>query len=226
MPPLPAPSPCHALATPTTPCYHTRTPSFAARADEYHRLMSEPNTIIDARNAYEWRSATSSRRAAPLLDPKMRNSHEFPGINAPETRQKLQDRTPARTRTRTPTPTPTRTPTRSRTLPSPNANLTLTPALAPSPSPSLQGKKVSDVLHGRHVRATALLDQLERSSAAGGDFKTEGVVMVRGGIERYVRPSLRAATGRSSAPSLKPSPTPGPCPGPCPFPCPCPLIFA
>merc|ERR1719331_1718649 len=40
----------------------------------------------------------------------------------------------------------------------------------------------------RCERATALLDQLERSSAAeGGDFKTEGVVMVRGGIERYVK---------------------------------------
>ena len=50
-------------------------------ADEYHRLMSEPNTvIIDVRNAYE--SAIGHFQPPPggaeLLDPKMRNSHEFP----------------------------------------------------------------------------------------------------------------------------------------------------
>ena len=56
--------------------------------------MSEPNTvIIDVRNAYE--SAIGHFQPPPggaeLLDPKMRNSHEFPKwINAPETREKLQ----------------------------------------------------------------------------------------------------------------------------------------
>ena len=110
-------------------------------ADEYHKMMAEPNTvIIDVRNAYE--SAIGHFQPPPggaeLLDPKMRNSHEFPKwINAPETREKLQ------------------------------------------------GKKVMMYCTGgiRCERATALLDQLEQTS----DLKTEGVVMVRGGIERYVK---------------------------------------
>jgi predicted sulfurtransferase len=62
-------------------------------ADQYHQMMSEPNTVIvDVRNAYE--SAIGHfappEGGAQLIDPKMRNSHEFPKwLNAPETKKML-----------------------------------------------------------------------------------------------------------------------------------------
>ena len=110
-------------------------------ADEYHRLMEQPDTvIIDVRNAYE--SAIGHFNPPPggaeLVDPKMRNSHEFPKwLNSDETKAKLA------------------------------------------------GKKVMMYCTGgiRCERATALLHQLEQNN----EVKTQGVVMVRGGIERYMR---------------------------------------
>ena len=110
-------------------------------AVDYHKMMEQKNTvIIDVRNAYE--SAIGHFQPPPggaeLIDPKMRNSHEFPKwLNAPETRAKLE------------------------------------------------GKKVMMYCTGgiRCERATALLDQLEHA----GNLKTDGVVMVRGGIERYLK---------------------------------------
>jgi predicted sulfurtransferase len=63
-------------------------------ATEYHELMAKPNTvIIDVRNAYE--SAIGHFAPPPggaeLIDPKMRNSSDFPKwLNAPETKAKLQ----------------------------------------------------------------------------------------------------------------------------------------
>lgn len=63
-------------------------------ADKYHDMMGGRDTvIIDVRNHYE--SAIGRFKppegGAELLDPKMRNSHEFPKwLNLPETKQKLQ----------------------------------------------------------------------------------------------------------------------------------------
>lgn len=112
-------------------------------ADEYHEMMTKPDTvIIDVRNAYE--SAIGHfappEGGATLIDPKMRNSHEFPKwLNAPETQQQLQ------------------------------------------------GKKVMMYCTGgiRCERASALLDAMTRTSDGG--FGVEDVVMVRGGIERYMK---------------------------------------
>lgn len=62
-------------------------------ADEYHKAMTEKDTvIIDVRNAYE--SAIGSFQppegGAELIDPKMRNSIEFPKwLNDPATQEKL-----------------------------------------------------------------------------------------------------------------------------------------
>ena len=62
-------------------------------ADEYHKAMKESDTvIIDVRNAYE--SAIGSfeppKGGAELIDPKMRNSIEFPKwLNDPKTQEKL-----------------------------------------------------------------------------------------------------------------------------------------
>ena len=62
-------------------------------ADEYHKAMTDKDTvIIDVRNAYE--SAIGSFRppegGAELIDPKMRNSIEFPKwLNDPATQEKL-----------------------------------------------------------------------------------------------------------------------------------------
>ena len=62
-------------------------------ADEYHDLMRDKDAvIIDVRNAYE--SAIGHFQpptgGAQLIDPKMRNSHEFPKwLNAPETKEML-----------------------------------------------------------------------------------------------------------------------------------------
>ena len=76
----------------------------------------------------------------------------------------------------------------------------------------------------RCERATALLDQLEKaSSAEGGDFKTEGVVMVRGGIERYVKTFpeggfWKVRRPRNWNPNPKPEPQPNPDPAPNPDP--------
>ena len=62
-------------------------------ADQYHDLMKDPDAvIIDVRNAYE--SAIGHFQPPPggakLIDPKMRNSHEFPKwLNAPETKKEL-----------------------------------------------------------------------------------------------------------------------------------------
>jgi predicted sulfurtransferase len=62
-------------------------------ADEYHSAMTEKDTVIvDVRNAYE--SAIGSfnppEGGAELIDPKMRNSIEFPKwLNDPKTKQKL-----------------------------------------------------------------------------------------------------------------------------------------
>mmetsp|Transcript_23750 Transcript_23750/g.77230 ORF Transcript_23750/g.77230 Transcript_23750/m.77230 type:complete len:545 (+) Transcript_23750:3-1637(+) len=111
-------------------------------ATEYHKLMEDPDAVIvDVRNAYE--SAIGHFKppsgGAELIDPCMRNSHEFPKwLNAPETQAKLN------------------------------------------------GKKVLMYCTGgiRCERATALLDQIETSNP---DFQTQGVTMVRGGIERYLK---------------------------------------
>eukprot|EP00980_Cylindrotheca_fusiformis_P022655 scaffold9542_cov92-Cylindrotheca_fusiformis.AAC.2 len=62
-------------------------------ADEYHSAMKEKDTVIvDVRNAYE--SAIGSfnppEGGAELIDPKMRNSIEFPKwLNDPKTKEKL-----------------------------------------------------------------------------------------------------------------------------------------
>lgn len=62
-------------------------------ADEYHKAMSDKDTVIvDVRNAYE--SAIGSFQppegGAELIDPKMRNSIEFPKwLNDPATQKKL-----------------------------------------------------------------------------------------------------------------------------------------
>lgn len=62
-------------------------------ADEYHKAMMDKDTVIvDVRNAYE--SSLGSFRppegGAELIDPKMRNSIEFPKwLNDPATQEKL-----------------------------------------------------------------------------------------------------------------------------------------
>jgi rhodanese-related sulfurtransferase len=62
-------------------------------ADEYHEAMQDPEAvIIDVRNAYE--SAIGNfqppKGGATLIDPKMRNSIEFPKwLNSEETQKKL-----------------------------------------------------------------------------------------------------------------------------------------
>lgn len=112
-------------------------------ADEYHELMRDKDAvIIDVRNAYE--SAIGHFQpptdGATLIDPKMRNSHEFPKwLNQPATQEKLN------------------------------------------------GKKVLMYCTGgiRCERASALLDTMARTS--NGAFNPEDVVMVRGGIERYMK---------------------------------------
>ena len=114
-----------------------------ADADEYHKLMANPDAVIvDVRNAYE--SAIGHfqppQGGAKLIDPKMRNSIEFaPWINAPETQALLH------------------------------------------------GKQVLMYCTGgiRCERASALLDALARTS--GGAFQPKETVMVRGGIERYMK---------------------------------------
>ena len=112
-------------------------------ADEYHELMGKPDTvIIDVRNAYESAIGHFQPPAggATLIDPKMRNSQDFPSwINAPETQAKLH------------------------------------------------GKQVLMYCTGgiRCERASALLDAMARSS--DGKFEVKDTVMVRGGIERYMK---------------------------------------
>ena len=62
-------------------------------ADEYHRAMEDPDAVvIDVRNAYE--SSIGGFRppegGAELIDPKMRNSIEFPKwLNSDETRERI-----------------------------------------------------------------------------------------------------------------------------------------
>ena len=62
-------------------------------ADDYHKAMMQKDTVIvDVRNAYE--SSIGGFRppegGAELIDPKMRNSIEFPKwLNDPETQEKL-----------------------------------------------------------------------------------------------------------------------------------------
>ena len=62
-------------------------------ADEYHQAMQDPETvIIDVRNAYE--SAIGSFQppegGAKLIDPRMRNSIEFPKwLNSKKTQDEL-----------------------------------------------------------------------------------------------------------------------------------------
>ena len=66
-------------------------------ADQYHEAMKQKDTIIiDVRNAYE--SAIGHFQppvgGAELLDPKMRDSTDFPKwLNAPETKKKLHGKT-------------------------------------------------------------------------------------------------------------------------------------
>ncbi|KAL1503743.1 hypothetical protein AB1Y20_012213 [Prymnesium parvum] len=130
----------YGLAGERAPALHASRAQHVEAVD-YHAMMAQPDTVIvDVRNAYE--SAIGHfappEGGAELIDPKMRNSHEFPKwLNSKETQQKLD------------------------------------------------GKKVMMYCTGgiRCERATALLDQLEQAA----DFKTQGVYMVRGGIERYMR---------------------------------------
>ena len=65
-------------------------------ATDYHKMLADkkgpPTVVIDVRNAYE--SAIGHFQPPPggaeLLDPKMRNSNDFPyWLNLPETREKL-----------------------------------------------------------------------------------------------------------------------------------------
>ena len=89
-----------------------------------------------------------------------------------------------------------------------------TPAtISPADAKSLLGEpKITQVMMYctggiRCERATALLDQLEKaSSAEGGDFRTEGVVMVRGGIERYVKTFPEGGFWKVLGPVLTPQP--------------------
>jgi predicted sulfurtransferase len=63
-------------------------------ADSFHQMMTEDNTvIIDVRNFYESNIGhfAPPEGGAELIDPKMRNSHEFPKwLNTPETKEKLK----------------------------------------------------------------------------------------------------------------------------------------
>jgi predicted sulfurtransferase len=111
-------------------------------ATKYHKMMQKKDTvIIDVRNAYE--SAIGHfappEGGAQLLDPKMRNSREFPKwLNAPETQQKLD------------------------------------------------GKNIMMYCTGgiRCERASALMQNLAEATP---NFDPKKVVMLRGGIERYMR---------------------------------------
>lgn len=111
-------------------------------ADEYHKMMSEPDTvIIDVRNFYESDIGrfVPPKGGAKLMDPKMRNSNEFPKwLEEPETQK------------------------------------------------ALDGKKVMMYCTGgiRCERASALLTEM---SEATSSFKPQDVVMVKGGIERYLK---------------------------------------
>ena len=66
-------------------------------ADEYHKMMNdttqgEDTVIIDVRNAYESAIGHFAPQAggAKLIDPKMRNSHDWPGwLAKPETQEML-----------------------------------------------------------------------------------------------------------------------------------------
>ena len=70
-------------------------PSIHLEADEFHKMMIEEDddtVIIDVRNSYE--SAIGHfappKGGASLIDPKMRNSHDFPGwLTMPDTQKKL-----------------------------------------------------------------------------------------------------------------------------------------
>jgi predicted sulfurtransferase len=115
-------------------------------AHQYHAQMQQKDTvIIDVRNAYESDIGhfQPPKDGATLLDPKMRNSTDFPKwLNAPETKEKLN------------------------------------------------GKTVMMYCTGgiRCERATALLNQMtDASKEDGSSFQTKDVVMVRGGIERYLK---------------------------------------
>jgi predicted sulfurtransferase len=111
-------------------------------AHKFHKMMEKPDTvIIDVRNRYENEIGhfQPPEGGAKLLDPNMRNSHEFPKwLNAPETQKELS------------------------------------------------GKTVMMYCTGgiRCERASALLSQMKE---ANEDFNPNDVVMVRGGIERYMK---------------------------------------
>ena len=111
-------------------------------APDYHAQMKRKDTvIIDVRNAYESDIGhfQPPEGGAELLDPKMRTSQDFPKwLNAPETKEKLKDKT---------------------------VMMYCTGGI-------------------RCERATALLNQI---TDATEDFSTKGVVMVQGGIERYLK---------------------------------------
>ncbi|CAE7681614.1 STR6 [Symbiodinium sp. CCMP2592] len=63
-------------------------------ADDYHKMMSEPNTvIIDVRNRYETEIGhfQPPPGGAEFVDPKVRNSHELPKwLGLPETQDMLK----------------------------------------------------------------------------------------------------------------------------------------
>ena len=63
-------------------------------ADQYHKMLGESDTVvIDVRNFYETNIGRIEppKGGAAFLDPKMRNSREFPKwLNAPETKEKLK----------------------------------------------------------------------------------------------------------------------------------------
>lgn len=131
----------YGLAGEVAPSLH-RNQARHVPADRYHEMMTEKDTvIIDVRNAYE--SAIGHFQPPPggatLIDPKMRNSHEFPKwLNAPETKKMLS------------------------------------------------GKRVMMYCTGgiRCERASALLTQM---SEVEEDVNPKEIVMVRGGIERYMK---------------------------------------
>jgi len=108
----------------------------------YHDMLTKPNTVvIDVRNAYESDIGRIEppKGGAELIDPQMRNSHEFPKwLNMPETQKKLE------------------------------------------------GKHVMMYCTGgiRCERASALLDTMHKASDG---LNINGISMVRGGIDRYLK---------------------------------------
>ncbi|KAH8094057.1 hypothetical protein JL720_4046 [Aureococcus anophagefferens] len=130
-------------------------------ADAYHKALETPGAVvIDVRNQYE----TEIGRIVPppggaeLLDPKIRNSHEFPRwLNLPETKKKLAGR-----------------------------------SVLMYCTGGIRCERASALLHDMNAAPTceSQEDCANKAAAAalleGADPPKE-ILMVRGGIERYLR---------------------------------------